>query len=322
MLQNLHMSWKTGDIQLASIHDHGNPVRVLAQVRQLFRLSFPARSFSLVADAFNLTRHLYNGRFPGYGPCTTEYHDFSHVLDVFAATARLLDGRMIEGGKASPEAAADLLIASLLHDSGYILESEDKGGTGAKYTRTHVGRSAAFVARNASTFHLDANRADSIGRTILGTDLARSWKDLAFADEAEEESAAMLAAADILGQMGDRVYLEKLLFLYYEFREAGIEGYSSAYDILQKTLGFYESTKIRLDSTLAATSGLARIHFSRRYNVGRDLYREAIQRQMDYLARIVSDDTTNFRTKLKRMDLERIERERSEPKVAEKEEAI
>jgi hypothetical protein len=322
MLQNLRMASKKGDIQLASIHDHGNPVRVLAQVRHLFCLSFPVRSFFLVADAFNLTRHLYNGRFPGYGPCSTEYHDFSHVLDVFAASARLLDGWMIDGGRASPEEAADLLIASLLHDAGYILESGDSGGTGAKYTRTHVGRSAAFVARNASTFHLDDNRADSIGRIILGTDLARPWKDLVFSDRGEEERAAILAAADILGQMGDRIYLEKLLFLYYEFREAGIEGYSSAYDILQKTLGFYESTKIRLDSTLASTAGLARLHFARRYNVDRDLYREAIQRQMDYLARIVSDDTANFRTKLKRMDLERIERERSEPKVAAKEEAI
>jgi len=322
MLQNLRMTSKKGDIQLASIHDNGNPVRVLAQVRHLFCLFFPARSFSLVADAFNLARHLYNGRFPGYGPCTTEYHDFSHVLDVFAASARLLDGWLIEGGKASPEEAADLLIASLLHDAGYILESGDSGGTGAKYTRTHVGRSSAFVARNASTFHLEDNRADSIGRIILGTDLARPWKDLVFSDKAEEERAAILAAADILGQMGDRIYLEKLLFLYFEFREAGIEGYSSAYDILQKTLGFYESTKIRLDSTLACTAGLARIHFARRYNVDRDLYREAIQRQMDYLAKIVSDDTANFRTKLKRMDLERIERERSEPRAAAKEEAI
>ena len=56
MLQNPRMASKNGDIQLASLHDHGNPVRVLAQVRHLFRLSFPARSFSLVADAFNLTR--------------------------------------------------------------------------------------------------------------------------------------------------------------------------------------------------------------------------------------------------------------------------
>ena len=31
--------------------------------------------------------------------------------------------------------------------------------------------------------------------------------------------------ADLVGQMSDRAYLEKLLFLYYEFKEAGFPGY-------------------------------------------------------------------------------------------------
>lgn len=322
MLQNLRIASRNGEIQLAAIQCHSNPARVLAQVRHFYCLSFPARGFSSVADAFTLVRHLYNGRFPGYGPCTTDYHDFDHVLDVFAASARLLDGQVIADRQPSPEMAANLLIAALLHDSGYIQEAGDEAGTGAKYTRTHVGRSVAFLARNARIFHLEESRADTIGRIILGTDIGRPWKELAFADEAEGEEAAILATADILGQMGDRTYLEKLLFLYYEFREAGIEGYNSAYDILQKTLTFYESTKVRLDSTLSQVAGLSRLHFSARYGVDRDLYREAIQRQMDYLARIVADDTTNFRVKLKRMDLERIERERGQAQATEKEEAI
>lgn len=107
--------------------------------------------------------------------------------------------------------------------------------------------------------------------------------------------------------MGDRAYLEKLLFLYYEFKEAGITGYGSAYDILEKTLGFYEGVKKRLDVTLASTKDYASRHFSARYGTDRDLYREAIQRQMDYLAGIVADDGSNFRKKLKRMDLEAVE---------------
>ena len=112
MMQNMRTEKAKEDIQLAAIHDHSNPARILAEARHLYCLFYPSRSFSIVADAFRLTRHLYSGRFPGYGACLTEYHDYAHVLDVFAATARLLDGRLIEGSAQSAEGAADLLIAA------------------------------------------------------------------------------------------------------------------------------------------------------------------------------------------------------------------
>lgn len=310
MIRILRSEPRADHIQLASLLDHGKPRLVLAEVGRIFRYSFPARHFTEVKEAFDLAEGLYSGSFPGYQACSTGYHDFAHVLEVFSATARLLDGRILANPKPSPEAAADLLIAALLHDSGYILEAGDRQGTGAKYTKTHVDRSAAFVVSQAATFHLDPNRADGIARMILGTDLARKWADLVFSDETEADCAAMLAAADILGQMGDRIYLEKLLFLYYEFREAGFGGYDSAYAILEKTLAFYDSIRQRLDITLASTLPLARLHFRKRLGIDRDLYREAIQRQMEYLAGIVADDSTNFRRKLKRMDLAEVERER------------
>jgi hypothetical protein len=298
---------ESGELQLARLLDFDKPIRVLGEVRRLFCLSFPSRAFAPVKEAFRLVLELFSGHYPGYAACSTGYHDYRHTIQVFAAGAHLLDGRAISGPAPGPGTAADLLIAALLHDSGYILEADDRSGTGAKYTKMHVDRSADFVVSQARVFHLDADRADRVARLILGTDLARRWQDLAFAADDEADAAAILAAADILGQMGDRIYLEKLLFLYYEFREAGVAGYDTAYDMLVKTLGFYEAVRSRLDTTLASTADLARTHFLRRNGVDRDLYREAIQRQMDYLARIIADDTVNFRRKLKRMDLEAAE---------------
>jgi hypothetical protein len=145
---------------------------------------------------------------------------------------------------------------------------------------------------------------------ILGTDLARPLGSLEreCVSEDERQGIEVLAAADLLGQMSDRAYIEKLLFLYYEFREAGIEGYNSAFDILRKTAGFYESTKARLDGPLGRVSGRSREHFAARCGIDRDLYREAIGRQMSYLDSILADDATNFRSKLKRLDLAGIER--------------
>ena len=108
---------------------------------------------------------------------------------------------------------------------------------------------------------------------ILATDLARPLESLVFEDEGERRGALALAAADLLGQMADRVYLEKLLFLYYEFREAGIVGYDSAFDILKKTAGFYESTKARLDGPLGSVSTRRGTTFPRARNRGGPLPR-------------------------------------------------
>jgi hypothetical protein len=54
-------------------------------------------------------------------------------------------------------------------------------------------------------------------------------------------------------------------------------------------------------------------HFQARYGVSLDLYLETIARQMAYLDAIIADDSTNFRAKLRRMDLLSIERRGGRP---------
>ena len=48
----------------------------------------------------------------------------------------------------------------------------------------------------------------------------------------------MLGTADLLGQMSDRTYLEKLPFLYLEFKHAGIDGVGTELDFFDSTPGF------------------------------------------------------------------------------------
>lgn len=297
-------------LQLADLLDHGKAGSVLSFARVLFRAFYPVQAFAPVERVFARVGELYRGNFSGYRACNTEYHDYSHVLEVFSTTARLLDGRNLGPSPAAASEAAELLVAALLHDTGYIQADSDLRGTGAKYTAVHVDRSAAFAMAEACSLGLSAEEAERVARLILGTDMARPWHAIAYASQAERDRAAILAAADLLGQMGDRVYLEKLLFLYYEYREAGIGNYETAFDVLKKTLGFYEIVKTRLDGPLGSTVGLARAHFAARCGVDRDLYREAIERQMEYLKGIIADDSSNFRKKLKRLDLETLGRER------------
>jgi len=107
--------------------------------------------------------------------------------------------------------------------------------------------------------------------------------------------------------MSDRAYLEKLLFLYYEFREAEIDGFNTTYDILRNTLSFYETTLERLDGPLKKSYDYAFHHFRLRHNIEENLYMTAIEKQMEYLGTIIEDETTNFRNKLKRLDIEKME---------------
>ncbi|MCX7023468.1 MAG: HD domain-containing protein [Spirochaetes bacterium] len=277
-----------------------------AETRRIFLFWFDDNAYTPVALAFESTCRLFAGRFPGYRACNTDYHDLRHTVDAFLASARLMDGVLLSGRDMGSTGAVDLLMAALFHDTGYIQESGDMTGTGAKYTLSHVDRSVEFVVRNAPAFGLDPERARAIGRIIECTDIRLGAADLEFVGPDEETAGYILGTADILGQMADRAYLEKLLFLYYEFREAGFPGYETEFDILRKTMAFYDSTVKRLDEGFRHFRGFERTHFRERFGIDRELYRESIERQMAYLASILDDNTVNFRRKLKRVDLEKL----------------
>lgn len=295
-------------IDLNEILNHGDAEAVRRFVLGTFSLAYPQSDTALISTAFSRTKDLFEGRFPGYAACRTGYHDYRHTLDVLVAATRLIDGGVLLGRGLDPVRAEDTLLAALLHDVGYIQEVDDEEGTGAKYTKIHVQRSANFIRKYAPDFLIDGARALRIARIILATDLALGLDSIGYSDQTELTAAEILASADLLGQMADRMYLEKLLFLYYEFKEAGYGGYETSFDVLRKTASFYTSIAARLDGPLATVSFDAREHFSARLKVDHDLYRESIDHQMAYLDQIMRDDSINYRRHLRRADIEKAER--------------
>jgi len=293
-------------LDLSRIFNPANRESVIKECLEIAASRLDPHDSERLVSSWNITRNLYTGQFPGYSACNTEYHDFNHTCDVFGATIRMCDGALSQNIDLKPELQIDLHIAAMLHDAGYIQEADDTTGTGAKYTKTHVTRSIQFVKRYPERFGLDQHRADRIGNLIAGTDLSVDFSTIPFTDETEVYAGKLLASADLLGQMADRTYLEKLLFLYYEFKEAGFPGYDTEFDMLRKTLGFYEMTKKRLFGILGDTTNLAYYHFANRYGVEKNLYIESIERQIDYLSSIMEDNSINFRKKLKRIDLENV----------------
>jgi hypothetical protein len=295
------------ELQLAQLVDHSDPKAILDEVKKIYLAYYSEKSFWRVEHVFGLIILLFEGNYSGYLACNTEYHNLYHTLDAFLATSRLIDGKNISETRFDESMAVRLLIGVLLHDTGYIQEEFDLNGTGAKYTKYHEERSIGFVRRNGPDFTLSSEDIEDICVFISCTGLTAKWAEIPFRSEDQAKAGALLATADLIGQMSDRKYLEKLLFLYYEFREAGIAGFNTEFDILRKTLDFYQGTRNRLDSTLLSSYHYAQIHFSKRYSLDTNLYIESIERQMDYLKTIISDEKTNFRHKLKRIDLNNVE---------------
>ena len=292
----------TKDVQLAQLVDASDPEEVIGEVLKIFYFHYSEDSALRVRLAFSQVRSLFAGEFPGYRECLAEYHDFNHTMSVLLAAARLMDGYNIERAFLPEEHAVQLLLGALLHDTGYIQEDWDTEGTGAKYSRQHEQRSIDFLKRHAGVFEIEEPEIEPLVRLIEATDLKTDFAAIDFPSEEEQDTGAILGSADILGQMSDRAYLEKLLFLYHEFREAGIPGYQTEFDILEKTRDFYEAVKGRLRDTYLHVFELAHHHFRERYQVNQNLYIVAVDRQMAYLNRIIGDQNTNFRHKLKRGD--------------------
>jgi hypothetical protein len=109
----------------------------------------------------------------------------------------------------------------------------------------------------------------------------------------------VLAAADLLAQMADREYLEKLLLLFLEFQEAGLP-YESMFDLLQRTHGFYAMATDRQERILGGVYKYMAPHFAARWDLPRDMYSEAIAQNMVYLKDVLKLGPDNYMSKLKR----------------------
>jgi len=286
--------------QLAELVKTSDPLSVLAEIKYILREISPEGDFKAVDSAFGDMRRLLDGAYPGYQKCNTQYHDVKHTTDVCLAFVRLIHGAFVEGQKYTDHVLVVGLIAAVFHDAGYVQDIEDREGTGAKYTVHHVQRSVEFVEK----YFNDKGFTDhdfGIARAILQcTGLTIDIDGIEFESGEIELLGKMLGSADLLGQMADRYYLEKLLFLFHEFREANIGGYESEFDLLRKTIGFYEMTERRLANEFDSVDRFMRSHFRERWNTDEDLYNLAVHRNIDYLHTIIEDHDDDYRELLKR----------------------
>ena len=185
------------------------------------------------------------------------YHDVQHTMMVTLVGQTILRGRiMVE--EVTPEDWLHFTVATLCHDVGYlrgacpgdgdgryVIDAEGntveapRGASDAFLAPYHIERGKIFVRHRCRAIpYLDPER---IARAIELTRFPIPEGD-DYAETATE--AALVRAADLIGQLGDPNHPRKLNALYYEFAETGIAaqlGYHSPADLAEQYPRFFWS---------------------------------------------------------------------------------
>ncbi|MEM9807694.1 MAG: metal-dependent phosphohydrolase [Cyanobacteria bacterium P01_D01_bin.56] len=185
------------------------------------------------------------------------YHTVAHTLQVIKVGQAILEGKQFHEGSVSPRDWLHMLVALLCHDIGYVkgvcqgdrpahhCYANGAGGyvhlpphaTGATLSEHHVARSQAYVATYlAHCPWLDTAAIQwNIEMTRFPVPDNERYRDTC-------SYAGLCRAADLLGQLGDPQYMQKLSALFDEFEETGTNqtlGYKTPTDLRASYPHFY-----------------------------------------------------------------------------------
>lgn len=231
--------------------DTKDPAAVRREVRGIYVSMFPGADPEFVTPAFAWVMDCFRGRYANYQAIDARYHDLEHTLQGTLCFARLLQGYF--RAQAKPELTRHMfdlgLVAILLHDTGYLKTKDDTEGTGAKYTLTHVSRSAEFACQLLSEHGFSPESIKSVQNMIRCTGVNVDLSHIPFTSELERNIGFALGTSDLLGQMAAEDYVDKLGILYSEFEESArynsgkftsAGAFASAQDLRSKTPMFWE----------------------------------------------------------------------------------
>ena len=241
-----------------------DPTAVEVEVQAAYLAMFPNGDPLFMPRVFGWAIECFTGGYADYQAIDARYHDFEHTLQGTLCMARLLRGR--HQANAQPQITQRLfqlgIIGILLHDTGYLKRRDDTEGTGAKYTVTHVNRSADFAARLLGEKGFNATDIKAVQNMIRCTGVDATLSAIPFQSEMEKIGGHALGTADLLGQMAAEDYADKLPILYAEFAEATrftkdkthfIAMFSSATDLMQKTPTFWKNyAQLKLNRDFSA----------------------------------------------------------------------
>jgi len=264
--------------KLNELTDTNSPAETLAEIKNILLLIDPYPDPSPIEKIFEDIIRLFNGEFPGYKASNTKYHNLEHTCSATLASARLIHGLHIQGQVFSPRLVQLCLIGTLFHDTGLIQIEEEVEGTGAQYTIGHEDRSIALMGKYLAENGYSQEDIRDCGHIIKCSELSFSLEEIPFNSEEVRTMGKVLGTADLVAQMADRNYQEKLPLLFLEYQEAGMEGFETPLELFSKTEEFHRKVaRKRLTGVLEGVSSAALYHFRERWNIDKNLYEESIK---------------------------------------------
>ncbi|MDJ0620918.1 MAG: metal-dependent phosphohydrolase [Calothrix sp. MO_192.B10] len=186
------------------------------------------------------------------------YHNVEHSILVTLVGQEILRGKHIREGGVSCEDWLHFIISLLCHDIGYVkgVCREDKeqeslyatgqdgtmislppGASDASLTPYHVDRAKLFIEERFGGHNLIDSEAIKIN-----IELTRFPVPNADDHQGTNSYAALVRAADLIGQLSDPRYLKKITSLFYEFEETGMNkvlNYKNPGDLRNNYAKFY-----------------------------------------------------------------------------------
>jgi hypothetical protein len=212
------------------------------------------------------------------------YHNVEHTFLVTLVGRDIIRGRMLTE-RIEPQDYTHLIIACLLHDIGYV-RGILKGDTSDSFVVDETGRTVT-LERGASDaalapYHVDRSKIfamERLGpspmldaeRVVRAVEFTRFPTGRASEDAPEDREGRLVQAADLIGQLGDPLYLKKANALFYEFEEIGLNrelGYTSPADLVEHYPDFYwnsvsphlKEAFAYLNVTVAGRQWIANLH--------------------------------------------------------------
>ena len=186
------------------------------------------------------------------------YHNVEHTMMVTLVGQQIIRGRLLSEAL-TPEDWLHYTCALLVHDIGYVRGvckddgandvvvdeigrrvTPPRGASDAFLTPYHIERGKIYAReRFKGSSYIDEERiVRSIELTRFPVPNEDDYQDC-------ESEAALVRAADLIGQLADPFYHRKVNALYCEFVESGVAetlGYSSSADLVEKYPEFFWSS--------------------------------------------------------------------------------
>lgn len=274
---------------LSKLFEGGRTGKPLDEILFLAKSICPTINLQLIFEIHNDLAAFFTGLHPDFQKNTLPYHNLRHSQLVVLATIRLFDGMHCSNNLTI---TADMLLKGLLaayfHDTGMLRLQSDPAPSGTEYMEGHEARSSHFLKNYVHQKGLGDEIFRDCPTIINYTDLQSDPTTFESHSHEIQIIGQIVGSADILAQMADRYYLECLPLLYNELQAGGVSRHSSALELMEHTANFYHNVVLtRLSTTFSQTASAMQAHFRERYQIDRNLYRENIDKNIEYLNKII-----------------------------------